>query len=322
MEIKAEVFTIKAPATTANLGPGFDSLGLALAQHNSWTVEVIKSSGPSECRVTKSSGPADDGFASSKEHLFFASWTKLHQLGLGPDVFRLLEESGHSVHLQAVNNIPTARGLGSSAAVRVASALAFKRICKLKAIKPWQLAASLEGHPDNAAPADLGGLTASLKDEKAGWQALKLPLHQCWQLLAVVPNFKLLTAEARSALPSSYSQQDAYFNLARLPYLLQGLAQGDSRLVQLGCQDRLHQPQRSVLIPGFAQVLKAGLQAGASAVFLSGAGPTVAAFLDKRANLSNEVSAAMLAAFAQHQIEAEGKLFEIDHQGLQVVDGA
>lgn len=315
---------LTAPSTSANLGPGFDCLGLALEQRNSWTVTVCEGSHPGRCRLVESSGGgANEVIPEDERHLFFSSWKKLQELGFGPDLFDLLRQSGLEVQLRAANATPIARGLGSSAAVRVASAEVYRRLTGRTERPAWELGAQLEGHPDNAGPAGLGGLVLGTLDQETNrYRALQPEIHSCWQLAVAIPNFSLHTAQARAVLPQQLSRGDGIFNMGRLAFLLQGLQTGDSDFLKLGCQDRWHQHQRASLIPGFQDVLDASLVAGGAAAFLSGAGPTMACFVDRRqgTGLASEVAKAMEQAFLSHSVQADVLVLEVDKSGLLVTE--
>ncbi len=322
MSIEPCRFTLRAPSTTANLGPGFDCLGLALGQYNSWTVEVAEEEPAGACRVVECTGESATTLPRGEGHLFFGTWKVLAEKGLGPDLFRALREAGLGVRLWAHNETPLARGLGSSAALRVASAEAYRRISGATSWAAWQLGSAVEGHPDNAAPAGLGGLISGLLDGNGGWRAISQEIHSCWQLVVAVPEFSLLTVEARRVLPKKYEKGACLYNLARLPYLIEGLRQGNSDLLALGCDDQLHQPYRASLIPGFHDIMAAGREAGAAAAYLSGAGPTMAAFVDRRGGASEAVGQAMQEAFTAHGVASRALVLEVDHDGLSVTEGA
>jgi homoserine kinase len=321
MTIEPTQFTLRVPSTTANLGPGFDCLGLALGQDNRWTIEVSEQDQPGHCRVVELSGESAQTLPTGESHLFFATWRALTEKGYGPDLFGALAQAGLSVRLQAQNGTPLARGLGSSAAVRVASAEAYRRLTGCSA-QAWEMGAAIEGHPDNAAPAALGGLVSGLLDNQGQWHALRYEVHPCWQVVVAIPEFSLLTVEARRVLPKKYDKAATLFNLARLPYVIEGLVRGDADLLRWGCDDQLHQPQRAGLIPGFHEVMAAGTRAGAAAVYLSGAGPTMAAFADRREGLSEAIGQAMKEAFATHGVAAQALVLEVDRGGLQTSDPA
>ena len=185
--------------------------------------------------------------------------------------------------VRAHNTIPLARGLGSSSAALVAGAALADAFLggALGRNGVFQLAAGLEGHPDNVAPAVYGGFTVSAKTE-TGYlcQALPLPAH--WHLLFAVPETELLTREARAVLPQTYSRADAIFNSSRCALWTTAVALDKPELLQVASQDRLHEPYREPLIPGLASCRQALLGAGASAAFLSGAGPTLGAICTEK----------------------------------------
>ncbi len=320
MHLEPTTFTLRVPSTTANLGPGFDCLGLALDQYNLWRVEVVESETPGSLEVVECRGESAATLPIDERHYFFYTWRLLAQGGYGPSLSPLLRKSGLSVHLKADNGTPLARGLGSSAALRVAAAEAYCLLTGSREYESWKLASTLEGHPDNAAPAGLGGLIGGLRTDKETWEALRLEIHDCWQVVTAIPEFSLLTSEARRVLPRKYDKAATIFNLSRMPYLLEGLRRGDSDLVARGCDDQLHQPHRSDLIPGYAEVTRAGVSAGAAAVYLSGAGPTMAAFVDRRSEAGERVGAAMVEAFADNGVVASARVFNVDRMGLQVLD--
>lgn len=320
MTIEPSKLTFRVPSTTANLGPGFDCLGLALAQENIWSLEVTAREVPGCCRVVAISGEGERTLPRDEGHHFFSSWRLLHEAGCGPDLFFMLRQAGLGARLVAHNATPLARGLGSSAAVRVASAEAYRQLTGSLQKQAWQLGSILEGHPDNAAPAGLGGLVSGLLDDQGVWRALSHEVHPSWRVVVAVPGFSLLTAEARRVLPKKYDKAAAIYNLSRLPYVIEGLRRGDPQLLRWGCDDRWHQPYRAELIPGFAQVVEAGLRAGAAAVFLSGAGPSVAALVQQEGELCERVAEAMRATFSASGVTATTLILEVDRAGLKVLE--
>lgn len=322
MSIVSCRFQVSAPSTSANLGPGFDCLGIALLQRNLWDLTIAQGAVPGRCRVVESLGdgsleeiPTDEG------HLFFSSWKTLHERGFGPDLFALLRQEGLEVELRARNATPISRGLGSSAALRVASCEVYRRLTGIE--RPaWELGSQLEGHPDNAAPAGLGGLVLGTRDEAGCFRVIRPSLHPCWQLAVAIPQFALRTDKARATLSESVSRADAIFNMGRLAFLLEGLSTGRADLLALGCQDRLHQEQRASLVPGLSAVMEAATAAGAAASYLSGAGPTVAAFVDARdgEEANGGVAQAMGRAFALHGIDSQVEVLAVDKVGLEVLE--
>jgi homoserine kinase len=315
-------YRLSAPSSSANLGPGFDCLGLALDQRNVWNMTLVPGSVPGRCRLVESTGGgALEDIPTNEEHLFFSSWRELHRDGFGPDIFALLREAGLEVELKAENATPISRGLGSSAALRVASAGIYCRLTGKTDRPAWELASQLEGHPDNAGAAGLGGLVLGTLDQVQNrYRLICPPLHSCWKVAVAIPQFCLHTLGARQALPKTLTYQDAIFNMGRLSFLLEGLKCGDSDLVGLGCQDRWHQSQRAALVPGLTSVMATAQESGAAAAFLSGAGPTVGAFVDQRQgdDLGAKVAEQMGLAFERAGVKAQVEVMSVDTRGLEV----
>jgi homoserine kinase len=189
------------------------------------------------------------------------------------------------------NPIPLARGLGSSSAALVAGAALADAIFhgRLGRDGVLRVCADLEGHPDNVAPAVLGGFTASAMGE-SGPVSVTLPWPENWAILVAIPEFELKTSEARGALPSHYSRADAVFNLSRSALWVAGVATRNPSVLREACMDRIHQPYRAPLVPGLELALRASLEAGASAAFLSGAGPSVGAVVAPTGSWSNRTA--------------------------------
>lgn len=252
---------VRVPATSANLGPGFDCLGLAVARYleveaTLWACDTLRYSGVGHVADTPDN-LSHEGFRAA-----FGSVGKI----------------APKVRLEAHNTIPLARGLGSSSAALVAGAALADAFLggELGRGGVFELTAGLEGHPDNVAPAVFGGFTVSAKTEQ-GYLSQALPLPAHWQLLFAVPAFELLTREARAALPQRYRRADVIFNASRCALWTTAVALDKPELLRVASQDRLHEPYREPLIPGLAACRGALLEAGANAAFLSGAGPTLAA---------------------------------------------
>jgi len=256
------VIRVRVPSTCANLGPGFDALGLALNLYDRFEVEAADRLVVEGCEP-ELSGP---------DNLFVRAAKRAHaELGL--------PLRGMRVRFDA--DVPVARGLGSSAACIVGgllagAALASGRADALPRDRLLDLACELEGHPDNTTPALLGGFAVSIMDGRRV-RSVRTPLGGALAFRALVPPFPLETSKARAALPATVPHADAVFNLGRAALLAAALATGNVESLGAACADRLHEPYRAHLIPGFAEVVAAARDAGAIAVFLSGAGPTVMA---------------------------------------------
>jgi homoserine kinase len=261
-----ESFTIRVPATTANLGSGFDCLGLALGLYN--TIQVARAQAL-ELMVE------GEGAASLPRHA-------------GNRVVQAMQRACGAIgkplpllRLRMHNAIPLARGLGSSAAAAVGGILAANHWYgdPLSRADLLRIATDLEGHPDNVAPALLGGLCVVTVDEGRPL-AVKIEWPPALRCIVFVPNAPLSTAKARAVLPATLTRADAVFNVGRAALWVAALTQSRYELLRLATQDRIHQPYRSKLIVGFDDVVAAALQAGARGAFLSGAGSSIAAVAD------------------------------------------
>ena len=269
--------TIKVPATSANLGPGFDTLGLALDLWNetewSSTDSVTDSRMETDKRISVSvSGEGEGIISEGKDNLIIQAAMKLAELA-GKEL--------PSFKLKCVNHIPMGSGLGSSSAAILtgllgADALLGEPFSRNEILK---IAAEMEGHADNVSPALLGGLTLSSVDVAADKVIVRqIPIGMDLHITVVLPDFHLPTKEARAALPKQFSMKDAVHNISHTALVLEAFRCGDLRLLGEAMTDTLHQPYRMKLIPGAESAMEAARQAGAAAVALSGAGPSLIAF--------------------------------------------
>lgn len=296
---------VRVPASTANLGAGFDALGLALGLYNE--IEVERGGGDG-MRLTIEGEGAERLQALGAQNLVARAVAgTLAHLGAPP--------AGISVRV--INRIPLSRGLGSSSAAvvgGVAGAAALADV-SLTAEELLDLCLPLEGHPDNITPALLGGLTvATLVEGKV--RCVKLPVPDALQAVAVIPDFRLSTAKARQALPPMVPRADAVFNVGRVALFLAGLQAGRLDLLLEGVKDRLHQPYRAPLVPGMSDVLAEGERAGALACFLSGAGPTLLALV---AGDPGDVGRRMAKCWHERAgVTARTQALAIDREGVQV----
>jgi homoserine kinase len=256
---------VRVPATSANLGPGFDVLGLALGLYNDIGYEeaervVVTIEGEGAGRLDTGAG----NVVARAAHM----------------VYQAAGRRFPGAAIRCVNRIPPARGLGSSAAAWVGGLIAANAALgsPLDRDAILALACRAEGHPDNVAAALLGGLTVSCAaGDRVTAVSLPVPPEIGWVVL--VPETESSTREARAVLPSTVSRSDAVFNLQRLGLVLASIASGDIDLLRLAMEDRLHQPQRQALFPWMESVRQAALEAGALGCVLSGAGPSLLAAL-------------------------------------------
>ncbi|WP_407308499.1 homoserine kinase [Desulfosporosinus sp. SB140] len=292
---------VKIPATSANLGPGFDCLGLALQLYNSIKVEVGQ---PFQISLT---GTYSEGISTDESNLVWRTMCHL---------WASIDYPTPSVALTLENHIPPARGLGSSSAAIVgglvaANALAGSPLTKLELL---QIANTLEGHPDNVTPALYGGITLSIPTEEG---ILPRVLGQARSLKAVVliPDLRLKTEKARGILPPQVSRQEAVFNISHVGLLIDAFIREEYSLLKEGMRDMLHQNQRAVLIPGLLATLEAALNAGAYGAALSGSGPTLIALIPETLKIS--VGHAMLNIMEQHGTKAQTIVLDIDTCGAE-----
>lgn len=276
---------VRVPATTANLGPGFDCLGLALDLWNE--VEVLLTGLGLEINIA---GEGADSLPTDSRNAIYSA-------------MKSLAENRHihlpeGIWINCRNNIPLGSGLGSSAAAAAAGVLAANCLFDLRLTlqEELDLAAALEGHPDNAAPCLFGGLTACLQKEQ-GVTVRKIPVKAI-PLLIVLPSFAFPTETARGVLPHTVLLKDAVFNISRTVMVTQALQDGDVDLLTGAMHDRLHQPYRLPLIPGAQQAMDAAYQAGAAAVALSGAGPALLVMCRNETE-RERIAAVMQAQFSQ-----------------------
>jgi homoserine kinase len=259
--------SVRVPASSANLGPGFDALGLALDIYLT-------------CR-----------FRRSERLSIRAEGRDAAAIPAGPDnliwqtaaaVARDFRVPMPPIELEIENEIPLGKGLGSSAAALTAGVVIADCLLDLR-WKPLRIldeAARLEGHPDNVAACTLGSIVASAIDSGGVARAVRLDLPRNFGLAVVVPDFDLPTAKARSVLPDSYTREDAVFNVQRAALLIAALATGSIAAFPAALQDRFHQPYRAPLVPGLAEIVE--LRApGLLGCVLSGAGPSILVFYER-----------------------------------------
>jgi len=295
------VISVRVPATSANLGPGYDAVGLALSL--STRIALDRASHPS----VEVSGTGAGLIPRGPEHPAYRAARFVAELvGESDAQFRLVQE----------NAIPPTRGLGGSAAALVGGAIAANDLFGGQIAAPdlLNIVCELDGHPDNAAPALLGGLVIGTLTS-GSISAVRLEPKNLKAAVAV-PDFAVSTTAARRALPDSVPHGDAAFNVGRSGLLLGALATGEYGLLRVAMQDRLHQPYRSHLIPGLDDVIEAALANGAYGACLSGSGPTVLAFTPE-AHAPN-VASAMQSAFGARGVTAAAWALDIDLAGARV----
>lgn len=295
--------TLRVPASSANLGPGFDALGLAVGLFLECR---FRQSDHLDIRVT---GRDASEISTGEDNLIWSTAMAVAENARLPMT---------PIELQIDNQIPLGKGLGSSAAALTAGVVIANRLLGLGWKKPRILdeAARLEGHPDNVAACVLGSIVASAIDSGGVARAVRLDLHPNLGIAIVVPDFILPTKKARKALPDCYSKEDAIFNVQRAALLVAALANGSTTAFPTALEDRFHQPYRCSLVPGLTEILK--LRApGLLGCALSGAGPSIIVFYERGHESTCDL---VRQVFAMHGHQAETLFVPIAESGYSLIE--
>lgn len=295
------MINIRIPATSANLGAGFDALGLALTFYN--YVEMEESD-----RVDISSADGAE-IPTDERNLIYIS---------AKDLFEVCGKKLGGLKLVQTNTIPMARGLGSSSACIVAGLIGANTLLgsPLTTDDLVDLAAQIEGHPDNTAPALLGGIVTAVFDgRRVHW--VKQEVYTKLKFVALIPDFELKTEDARACLPKEVSHRDAVYNLSRAALFSASLLTGKFENLRTAVHDKLHQPYRMELIPRCREVFDIAYTHGAYGVYISGAGPTVMAIVDEEneffaGKMRFSLANAGLDGWTVHE-------FRIDNEGTKLI---
>ncbi len=295
---------VRVPGTTANCGPGFDAVGIACTIYNDLELTLTEKGR----LIIEVEGEGKDNIPTDEKNIV---WQVIQSV---------LQKAGkqyNGIHIKMINQIPLSRGLGSSAAAIVAGLFAANEATgnTLSKDELLDMATAVEGHPDNVAPAILGGVVTSVMQGDHAQYLRFLPPAKLSMIVAI-PNFNLSTHMARQVLPDSVPFQDAIFNISRTALVIGALCQGEFHHLRYALEDKIHQPYRQHLIPGMQQVFDAAIQHGALGVALSGAGPCLIAFSQEHCN---EIGAGMVQAFGLHHIKARYLVLDIDSKGAHVI---
>lgn len=311
----ASTVTVSVPATTANLGPGFDCIGAALTLYNCFRFTSLDAgSAPLSMQVR---GSEADKVKTDRSNLVYQAFVKFYQH---------IGQTAPSVQIEIEMDVPLARGLGSSATAIVGGLVGANQLAgaPLSQAEVMELAIAMEGHPDNVVPALLGGCrlaaTGNVETQyiaSSSWVICDVPWHSNIVPVVAIPDFELSTAEARRVLPTGVSRADAIFNTAHLGLLLRGLETGRGDWLRAALQDRLHQPYRSGLIRGYQAVRSAAIAAGALGMVISGAGPTLLALVETKQ--APDVIMAMETAWQEEGVKAIVRSLSIDTQGARCI---
>ncbi len=297
---------VKVPATTANLGPGFDALGLAL---NLWNEAdfIFRDDGQVALTVR---GEGQEKLPIDATNMIAESAMML---------FDLTGNRCPGLQIDCLNRVPLSSGMGSSSAAMLTGMLGANALLgnPMTDEEILKLAIETEGHPDNVAPAMLGGLVASIvhRDRVVSMRLPARANHGSIHATVVLPDFDFPTQHARALLPKEVARQDAIYNISRAVLVTEALRTGDLTLLGIAMKDSLHQPYRLPLIPGAIPALEAGKQAGAAAVALSGAGPSLIAFSSQ---VDPAIGEAMKQAFEEAGLSARIFELETSYEGAEV----
>ncbi len=303
------MITVRVPCSTSNLGPGFDSLGLALGLYLEVTLGAIPGTADA---VTRTGDVHFEALPDRDDLVLRAMRARWRSRGT----------ADRAVAGAARSEIPTARGLGSSAAAVVAGVMAADALDAVahdpRAVLAF--AAGLEGHPDNVAPAVLGGLCCGSQDD-AGVHALRLGDLDGLRAVVASPDAVLATRASRAVLPATVPHRDAARNVARAVYLSHALAQGETAGIAWAFDDALHQPYRAALLPGLTDALAAAREAGAVGAALSGAGSSALALVRTDGD-PHPVVRAFQMAYAAHGVAVTVRVIDVARAGAAVSRGA
>jgi homoserine kinase len=286
---------VRVPTTSANLGPGFDSLGVALDWTALFTVEVQDHAAPE---------PVDpiERMAAQAVAAFFQAAGAPHA----------------GIRVSCVGDMPVGRGLGMSAAARAAGVVAANALLgnRLSMEELLPIAVKLEGHGDNVIPALLGGLQVVVEDEGAQVHTA-VPIPDDLRLALLIPEFDMPTNESRKRLPESLTRNQAVHNIGRAALMVAAIAGHRYDLLRVATEDILHQPARSTLFPAMYPIFEAARAAGAHGVYLSGGGSTIAAFVTEH---EDGITGAMRQAAAAHGLQAQTRVVGFSTRGTEVVE--
>ena len=295
---------VDVPATTANIGPGFDCLGAALDLGNRFELRVIEGGGERFDLIIQ--GSEGSHLRGGPDNLVYRSAQR---------VWREAGEEPVALEARVQLAVPPARGLGSSATAIVAGLIGANALVgePLSREKLLELAIDIEGHPDNVVPSLIGGLCMTARAASNRWRVVRCEWDPSVQVVVAIPAIRLSTSDARRAMPRSIPIPDAVLNLGALTLLLQGLRTGNGDLIADGLHDRIHEPYRWGLIQGGRAVREAALEAGAWGCVISGAGPTLLALAS--ASVAEAVSQAMVKAWEAEGVASTGAVLDIQMAG-------
>ena len=302
-----KLITFKIPATSANIGSGFDSVGLALNLYNEIHIYENYNSKKIEFEIF---GEGENEI-SKKDNMIYSA-IKL--------VFKKLKSKPNKGYIiKCINRIPLSRGLGSSSAAIIGGLLCANYMLgdKLSIEKDiLNMAVQIEGHPDNVAPAILGGIISGVVKKEEDFKYIKIKPPRNLKAIVSIPDFYLSTEIARNILPKEITRKDAIFNISRAALLTSALFSNRLDLLEIATEDKIHQDYRAKFIPNLNQLFKETKKAGAYSVTISGAGSSILALTKDNKNIIEKVSKAMHSSFKKKNINSIIKVLNIPTKGI------
>ena len=310
--------SVKVPATSANIGPGFDCLGLALPIYNTITIEetVLPGTGIEINMMTEDEEAIDemifDDIPRDENNIVYKAVEMLYN-SIGQ------EPSELKINIQS--QIPITRGLGSSAAVIVGGLIAANKLLGSPADETalLSIATEVEGHPDNVAPAILGGFVLASQEDDGSIVYRKLNWPNEWDITVCIPDFELSTNIARSVLPENVPMQDAIFNAKHLAMLIDAVNTKDEKLMKTALHDKLHQPYREKLVPGMKEIMEAFKhEDGVLGCVLSGAGPALL-IISHKYDL-DKIKSTVKEIWEPQSVKVDIRTLKVEQNGAEILD--
>ena len=317
--------SFRIPSSTSNLGAGFDALSLALEKYLRISIETLTEASPSGTRSASPTGP-NGGLGEGLNFEIIPRGVDAAKIPTTSDnlilrvvnsVARQRTRSLPAFRMVIDNEIPLSRGMGSSAAAIIAGVTCYELLAedKLSELEIFNYAREFESHPDNLAAALRGGLVAATESADGDVLVAKLRVADGAGAIVVIPPFEVSTEKARTVLPQTYSRKDAVFNIQRSALTIAALTTGHWSLLREAMRDRIHQPYRAPLIPGFQEILALNTP-GLFGIALSGAGPTV--FALAKTTETESVGRAIASVFERHGVKAVPLTLNIDNEGRTI----
>ena len=310
--------SVKVPATSANLGPGFDCLGIALPIYNTVTIEetVLPGTGIEINMMTEAEESIDDmifdDIPRDENNIVYKAVEMLYNsIGQEPSELRINIQS----------QIPITRGLGSSAAVIVGGLMAANKLLGSPADETalLSIATEVEGHPDNVAPAILGGFVLASQEDDGSVVYRKLDWPNDWDITVCIPDFELSTNIARSVLPDSIPRADAIFNAKHLAMLIEAVNTKDAKLMKVALKDKIHQPYREKLVPGMREIMDAFKhEDGVLGCVLSGAGPAML-IISHKYDL-DKIKSTVREIWEPQSVKVDIRTLKVETQGAVILE--